>query len=177
MEDIIAPLLAVLVMVGSSLLKARSQKTQSGQAPTRKPEEKKSFMEYGRELIKQIEEMSQDAAPEKKAAPAPRQKTAPPIQADPKVAASTAAMNDQMERLRADLNVNTEKENRETIEQAKRIQRNIAKDDGPLQVERKTYKNVSIKKNLTPSGLQQSIVMAEVLGPPRAKKPHRPIHR
>ncbi|QSX07645.1 hypothetical protein J0B03_07325 [Alkalibacter rhizosphaerae] len=177
MEDIIAPLLAILVMVGSSLLRARSQKTQGGEAPTRQPEQKKSFMEYGRELIKQIEEMNQEATSEKKVAPAPSQETAPTVQADPRAAASTAAMNDQMERLRADLNVNTERENRETREQAKRIQRNIPKDDGPLQVERKTFKNVPIQKNLTPSGLQQSIVMAEVLGPPRAKKAHRPIHR
>jgi len=157
MEGFIVPLFSILVVLASSFLKRRDQNS------NRKTEQqqKQSFFKMDREGIKQAEQVeNQNTSPKNKATP---------VQTDER---SKTVKIDQMDRLRDNLDVNTEEQNRKTRKNAKEIEKSIGRKTDSLHVERKSVKGLSIKKRLNNTGLRQSIVMAEVLGPPRAKKPH-----
>ncbi|MBF7096733.1 hypothetical protein [Alkalibacter mobilis] len=161
MEDILAPLLAVLIMIGSSIL-GRISKQKKGESP---PQQNKTLMDYGRELIKQIEQLDKGTLfPESTVSKSEQAETMQRI-------------NDPTDSFERNSQVNMKQEYTRSIQRSEKIERVIDRQTAPLQVERKSPKGFPINKRLSKKDLRQSIVMAEILGPPRAKQPHSPIKR
>lgn len=73
MEGLFVPLLSVLVILASSILKSRAQRSNKGTAP----QKKRSITEMGRELIKQIEEAADQNTSSTKKPPLAGAKTMP----------------------------------------------------------------------------------------------------
>lgn len=75
----------------------------------------------------------------------------------------------QYERLRSQIQVSST-----SVEDVKEFVSNTTREEREQQVEKaKSATTISLHKNLTQQGLMESIIMAEVLGPPRAHKPYR----
>jgi hypothetical protein len=161
MEDFITLVLTVLIVMGSSIWRARARQG-GAKAP-----QKRTFMDLGRELIKQIEELDQPN-PAKRPAILEmlKDRTAPP-KPDRMLVSDT-----QWEEVPA-----SPPEEQPLPYTGISTVPAIVQVSEPLHVVRKASKELPIKNRLNKTGLQQSIIMAEVLGPPRAKQPHSPYKR
>ncbi|MGY0692881.1 hypothetical protein ACW2QC_08830 [Virgibacillus sp. FSP13] len=94
----------------------------------------------------------------------------------PKQVKNTASMEkqreDQMKQLADIMNTNTEQKADKQLHDA--IIGNTIRKPGELS-NRKSSLKKQVKKNLSNKGLIDGIIMAEVLGPPRAHKPYQSI--
>lgn len=158
MEDLVGLLFTVLFIFGSSLLKGRKDQKNNPGTP-----QKRTFADFGRELIKQIEALDQDS-------PAP--KVIPKVEVRPVYQPQTVQPAEgeiEVESIQAYLEKNSRMDPQPSLDP---VARPIIVNTKPLKVERASSKGLPMKRNLTQRELKQSIVMAEVLGPPRAKRPH-----
>lgn len=160
MEDIVGLLFTLLFIFGTSLLRGRREQ-KSGTAPP----QKRTFADFGRELIKQIEEM--DKGPSTPApSPKPKVEVRPVYQPQ---SVQSAEGEIEVESIQAYLEKTGRMDPQPSLDP---VARPIIVNTKPLKVERASSKGLPIKRSLTQRELKQSIVMAEVLGPPRAKRPH-----
>ena len=144
MENILVPLITFLFVIASSLMKRRSSR-QDGIQP--KP------------VVSDVD--PNNGVPKKSAK-------------------STKKVNvgietnkqDQIERLKTSLNVNIKNQNYQINEQANEIERKIDQKKTIPSSEKVKTQKLALKKQLSITGLRQSIIMAEVLGLPRAKCPY-----
>lgn len=78
----------------------------------------------------------------------------------------------QISRLRSNLQVDTKQQLKHSHREATQIRHNV-KQGPDKKAKTKQVAKPSIVRNINQQGLANSIVMAEILGPPRAKKPHK----
>lgn len=149
MEDIIIPLISFVLIIGTSLLKSRSDNKKKSDKQTQiKPKQRPSVYE---------------AVPKE------------PIYADQvktdEPSVSTNAMEDQLADLRKKLAVDTRKETQRKMRDSKQKIDRIASEQ-KIAVQKTVKRSpIALRSQLTKSGLKRSVIMAEVLSPPRAKKP------
>ncbi|MBM7541674.1 hypothetical protein [Amphibacillus cookii] len=152
MDEFIAPLITFLLIIGGSLLKNVLNNTDNN------ADESKRKRTQQTKLNRPVQE---------------RQKTerAGSNEKAPNVAAQK---NAQIEQLRKHLNVASDKNNNQVNKQAKQMQKKV---ESKLVSRQKTIspkaKRLAFKRNLSRKGLAESVVMAEILGTPRAKRPYQ----
>lgn len=156
----LAPLILLLLILVSVIAEVRSQS--KGSASPSRSQKKRTLLDYGRELIKQIEALDQDKSSGKPISPVNTEQK-------PKI-----SRNNQVDPLRANLDVNMDSQRRQLDQTAKMPDQNRVQKKVFLEEKRKPKVNLTLKKRLNKTGLRQSIIMAEVLGKPRSKQPYSP---
>lgn len=161
MENFV-PIFILLMILGSIISEVRSQGKRS--ASPSKSKKKRTWMDYGRELVKQIESLDQDKSSNKPVSQVnTREKT-------------QISRNDPVKPkpLREEWDVNTDSRRVQQNQSLNMADQNRVQKKVFLEEKRKPKVNSTLKKRLNKTGLRQSIIMAEVLGPPRSKQPYIP---
>jgi len=163
MEDIIVPLISFLLIIGSSVLKSKSD--ESKQAEKKTP--------------KQMKPKPQPATA-KRTEPSPHVETyseyeySPYAEAEREQKLSTnQTMESQLHDLREKLAVDSKKESNRKVRVSRQQMNKATKDMPVLEPKNQMKRPLALKSQLTKGGLKRSVIMAEVLSPPRAKKPYR----
>jgi hypothetical protein len=163
MEDIIVPLISFLLIIGSSVLKSKSD--ESKQAEKKTP--------------KQMKPKAQPATAQR-TEPSPQVETyseyeySPYAEAEREQKLSTnQTMESQLHNLREKLAVDSKKEFDRKVRVSRQQMNRTTKDMPVLEPKNQTKRPLALKSQLTKGGLKRSVIMAEVLSPPRAKNPYR----
>ena len=154
--DLLVPLLTFVLVVGGSIAKSFSDK-QKEEAKKRAPAKRNIYSQQ-----KQVNE--------------PKRERFERFEVDDRQFENQ--QNEQFEQLRRDLNISTQStiSNLDDDEQIER------EDLGKLLVsasrkKRMTKNEMGLNKYFTDKGLAGSIVMSEILGQPRSKRPYHPRNR
>lgn len=153
-----APLIVFLFIIISVFLEMRSQGKKT--ASSSKAQTNRTFRDYARDLMKHLEALDRDESSKKPISPVNTEKK------------TQVSRKDQVEPLRVDLDVKTDSQRRQFDQPAKIMDQNRVQKKVFLEEKRKPKVNSTLKKRLNKTGLRQSIIMAEVLGPPRSKQPY-----
>lgn len=149
MEDIIIPLISFVLIIGTSLLKSRSGNKKTSDRQTQiKPKQRPTVYETVPQEPAYTDQVKADQTP-----------------------VSTNAMEDQLADLRKKLSVDTRKETQRKVRDSKRKFDQMA-TERKIKVQKSVKQSpIALKGQLTKTGLKRSVIMAEVLSPPRGKKP------
>ena len=154
MEDLWGPLISVVILVGSGILQSRSHKKNDA------PKKKSTLASM---LSDQLDRMNQLG----------QQNTYNDTQNVTEVDEEAQQIRyDQIESLETELHVDSDIKSKQLRERSYELARTLDKDKKPMAAKAKPSKKLTLKNRLNNTGLRQSIVMAEVLGTPRSKKPH-----
>ncbi|SHF15613.1 hypothetical protein [Alkalibacter saccharofermentans] len=151
MEELLGPLIAFIFIVGSSILQNRNRNKH-------KTAQKKPTLTNV--LTDQIERMNQMG----------QQNTYRDTQDFDEE--EQTSRDDQIESLKAELRGDSDRENKELKNRSYEFSRTFDQNKKTSTPRAKASKKFTLKNKLNNTGLRQSIVMAEVLGQPRSKKPH-----
>lgn len=147
MEDFL-PIITLLIMVGGGLLKAFNGDKDEEEIP-KKQSRPSNTTEASDPVEKHVASVTEDHV-------------------------EMSGHADQLERLRKDMNIQSKKgqsQKNKKMSQQMRTRLNDQKRT-TLRTTKKRKTKLSIKKNISKEGLAESVIMAEVLGTPRAKKPY-----
>jgi hypothetical protein len=165
MEDIIVPLISFLLIIGSSVLKSKSNESKQAEKKTPKQMKPKSQLE---------------PATAKRTEPSPRVETASEYEYSPyaeiereQKLSTNQTMESQLDDLREKLAVDSKKESDRKVSLSRQQMNKTTKNMPVLEPKNEVKRPLGLKSQLTKGGLKRSVIMAEVLSPPRAKKPYR----
>lgn len=165
MEDIIVPLISFLLIIGSSVLKSKSDENKQAEKKTPKQMAPKS---QGQPATVQRTEPSSPVETYSEyeyspyAEPESRQKLS-----------TNQTMESQLHDLREKLAVDSKKESDRKVRASRQQMNKTTKNMPTLEPKNQIKRPLALKSQLTKAGLKRSVIMAEVLSPPRAKKPYR----
>jgi hypothetical protein len=151
MDELFGPLIAFIFIVGSSILQNRNRNKH-------KTAQKKPTLTSV--LSDQIERMNQMG----------QQNTYRDTQDFDEE--EQTSRSEQIESLKAELRGDSDRENKEFTNRSHEFSRTFNQDMKPSAARVNSSRKFTLKNKLNNTGLRQSIVMAEVLGQPRSKKPH-----
>lgn len=157
MDDVLIPILTFLLFIGGAVVKSFSDKRNE-------------------ETTKKVPTTRQAGRPQPRSNPEPKQSTYDRFEMTE--GQVEEQQTEQLDQLRKDLNVSTQA----AYDNLERKAKQTKKDLDKLLISRRknaAMKNeeLGIKKYLTRKGLAGTVVMSEVLGQPRAKKPYRMNNR
>ncbi|PXW91624.1 hypothetical protein DES38_10450 [Streptohalobacillus salinus] len=150
MEDVLIPLITFLLVIGSSVFKSKSNQSKEDQ---RRSEQRP----------KQTPTVSN-----------PNPGRVDPIrgEAETEMVMPDGDHQDQLERLRESLNLQSEQKQAQKNSQAKKIERRTPLKSRTNKKRKTANSSQPLKKQLLRGGVRSSVVMAEVLSKPRAKRPY-----
>lgn len=188
MEDLLIPLISFLLIIGSSALKSRSDsnkqankktpnKTQQTQVQTQtRVQNQKDLKPYSpKSIFQTLKDLEQSEEYKEKLPRSKRQYTEySPYGKDKETVkmAANETKDSQLEDLRDKLAVDTATEANQKVRAQRQQMDKVLKDLNTIKTKKKINNPVYLKKQLTSNGLKRSIIMAEVLSPPRAKQPY-----
>lgn len=163
MEDIIVPLISFLLIIGSSVLKSKSDESKKAEKKT----------------PKQMKPKPQPVTT-KRTEPSPQVETYSEYEYSPyqekeqeEQLSTNQTMESQLHDLRDKLAVDSKKESDRKVRVSQQQMNQTTKDMPTLEPKKQIKRSLALKNQLTKGGLKRSVIMAEVLSPPRAKKPYR----
>ncbi|GEM00509.1 hypothetical protein SAMN05421839_10149 [Halolactibacillus halophilus] len=163
MEDIIVPLISFLIIVGSSVLKSKSDEGKQAEKKTPKQMKTKPqpVMTERTEPSPQVETYSE-------------YEYSPYAEAEREEKLSTnQTMESQLHDLRDKLAVDSKKESDRKVRVSRQQMNKTTKDMPAPEPKKQVKRSLALKNQLSKGGLKRSVIMAEVLSPPRAKKPYQ----
>ncbi|SEO31940.1 hypothetical protein SAMN04488134_10672 [Amphibacillus marinus] len=149
MEDLIVPLITFLLIIGGSLFKSLTANEDKNAKPvTRNPVSPSPHVEPEAEhTVQQVEVNYEDLKAEKTA---------------------------QMDMLKKNLNISEKRPKNQMQKNTMLVSNRVMKKRKRLA---QGQQQLAFKKRLSQNGLAESVVMAEILGPPRAVKPYSNTRR
>lgn len=161
MDGFIVPIILIIIALVSRASKNQAKNAKRGTPPQR-TQKKQSLTDAFRDIVAQLEDAAnQNNDPNKKAVPLKTQEKTKSVQ------------RDRMQSVRSYEETREDRHQRPTHQNARSTNKMTAKQPMVTEVTKKSVKGLPIKNRLNKTGLRQSIIMSEVLGPPRAKKPHK----
>jgi len=154
MEDVLIPLITFLLVIGSSVFKSKNNQSKEDQSRSKQ---------------------SQTVTP---TVSNPNPGRVDPVRAETETEAETrmaVPMNghqDQLERLRENLNLQSEQKQAQKNSHAKEIKRQTPLKSRTNKKRKTANSSQPLKKQLLHGGVRTSIIVAEVLSKPRAKRPY-----
>lgn len=155
MEDILIPLLTFLLVIGSSFFRNKSKENDQNQ----KTQKQRPVPKQSRDTV------SPYTGAEDNSGKSPTY-----------ASAFEENKESQMDRLRETLHIDSKSEQRSTLAEADAIRRQ-QKQKKIVAVKLQKVPSIGLKNQLTKKGLRRSIIMAEVLSPPRAKRTYASTKR
>ncbi len=165
MDDIIIPLISFILIIGSSFLKSRSD--DSKQTEKKTPKQMTPKTQPKPATVQRTEPSSQVET-------FGDYEYSPYAEAESEQALSTnQTMESQLHDLREKLAVDSKKESNQKVRASRQQMNKTTKNMPAHEPKNQTKRPLALKSQLTKGGLKRSVIMAEVLSPPRAKKPYR----
>lgn len=163
MDDIIIPLISFLLIIGSSVLKSKSDDSKQAEKKTPKqmtPKSQPSQSTMQRMKPSPQVETSGDYSPYTE------------VKSEPELS-TNQTMETQLRDLRDKLAVDSKKESDRKVKTSRQQMKKTTNRLTMLEPKQKVSSPIALKSQLTKSGLKRSVIMAEVLSAPRAKKPYQ----